>query len=102
MVVKREYHVAENLRKIVSDEMFFANSLLYQRDRLFNLHATSEAAQDKTEYRPLRRANIHVIAGHPKVAEMRLLYVSLKDCEQQVCVMPLLNAHCASHSSMLW
>ena len=37
MVLQCEYHVAENLRKIVSDDMFFAYGLLYQRDRFYHL-----------------------------------------------------------------
>ena len=41
----------------------------------------------------MRDNNLHVIAEHPKATAKRLLYVILKNREQHLCVMPLLNVN---------
>ena len=55
LIVEQELFVTEELEKEISDDMFYAYGLLYQRDRYFYLQSKdkSKARTEKTTYYPL-------------------------------------------------
>ena len=91
LTLQCELRVMENLRKIVSDDMFYANGLIYKRNRFYDMQSTGAQAGEKSEYFPFRDKYLHGEVDYPKAASKRLLYVILKKDEHHVNCLPMLN-----------